>query len=196
MRVNNLGEWNLDDSAFIIIDMQNDFVEKKGSLYTPGALEIVDKIAKIKKWLKRRNVPVFYTTELHRKNQVDYGMEMVNGDPLHCQEGSWGAEIVQGLEPEPDDYVIVKRRYSSFNMTDLDMLLRALKKSRLIIVGVTTDVCVYATALDASQREIHPLVFSDCVVGTSEEQHHAFLKNIGDILGEVTDTESFIQMYN
>ena len=90
---------------------------------------------------------------------------MERSEPEHCLEGTPGIEILDELEPDDDDYVIIKRRYSGFYLTDLEILMKGLQKNCLIITGAATNVCVYATALDTQQRDMNAIVLSDCVAG-------------------------------
>ena len=89
--------------------------------------------------------------------------------------------------------MIVKRRYSSYYLTDLEILMRAFNRKVLIIMGAATNVCVYATALDSIQRDIQPVVVKDGVAGTSVELHEAFLKNIDYVIGDVVSSNELIE---
>jgi nicotinamidase-related amidase len=73
------------------------------------------------------------------------------------------------------EHHIVKRRYSGFIGTELDLLLRGLGISTLVLVGGLTDVCVHYTFADAHQRDYHVRVVEDCVGGSSEARHLASL---------------------
>jgi nicotinamidase-related amidase len=79
----------------------------------------------------------------------------------------------------------MKRRYSGFFQTDLQILLTSLGVDTLIITGAATDVCVRATATDAQQYGYFVYVPKDCVAGTSPLQHEAALEHIRYILGKV-----------
>ena len=72
--------------------------------------------------------------------------------------------------------------------------MKSFNKKALIITGVATNVCVYATALDSMQRDIQPIVLKDCVAGTSVELHEAFLKNIDYIIGDVTTSSELFNI--
>ena len=117
----------------------------------------------------------------------------MRNEPEHCLEGTKGIEIVDELTPSDKEYVIVKRRYSSYYLTDLEILMRAFNRKVLIIMGAATNVCVYATALDSIQRDIQPVVVKDGVAGTSVELHEAFLKNIDYVIGDVVSSNELIE---
>ncbi len=124
-----------------------------------------------------------YTQEAHRAQGVDFGRELEGEEPVHCLEGTQGVEIIPDLARHQEDFLIIKRRYSAFFTTDLDLLLCGLNVGSLILTGVATDVCLRATAQDAQQLNYRVIVPKGCVAGTSEEQHHAALQNIAYNLG-------------
>jgi len=72
--------------------------------------------------------------------------------------------------------LIVKRRYSCFFGTDLEILLRGLKVETLILTGELTDVCVHYTFVDGHQRDYYVRVLTDCVGGSTMERHEASLE--------------------
>ncbi len=193
MSINNLHKIKIDECALIIIDMQHDFISEGAPIECPGGRDIIPNIQKAKKWAKDNNVPVFYTRETHREQKVDYGLELERSEPQHCLEGTKGVEIIDELKPEDDDFVIIKRRYSGYYLTDLEILMREFNKKALILTGAATNVCVYATALDAMQRDVKAIVLSDGVAGTSVELHEAFLNNIDYVIGDVVTVDEMIK---
>jgi nicotinamidase-related amidase len=72
-------------------------------------------------------------------------------------------------------YTIAKRRYSCFFGTDLEILLKGLHASTLILIGGLTDVCVHYTFADGHQHDYFMRVVSDCVIGSSDARHEASL---------------------
>lgn len=193
MSISNLNKIKKEDCALIIIDMQNDFIAEGAPIECPGGRDIIPNIQKAKAWAKSNGIPVFYTQEMHRFQKVDYGLELERNEPQHCLEGSKGVEIIHELKPEDDDFVIIKRRYSGYYLTDLEVLMKSFNKKGLILTGAATNVCVYATALDAMQRDVHAIVLSDGVAGTSIELHEAFLKNIDYVIGDVVSVDELIE---
>ncbi len=196
MSINNLGKVKKDDCALIIIDMQNDFISEGAPIECPGGRDIVPNIQKLRTWANENDIPVFYTRETHREQKVDYGLELERSEPEHCLEGTKGVVIISELTPEVHEFVIIKRRYSGYYLTDLEVMMREFNRNTLIITGAATNVCVYATALDAMQRDVRAIVVSDGVAGTSVELHHAFLKNIDYVIGDVVSTEELISTLN
>jgi len=184
----------LTSSALLVIDMQHDFVDKTGAVPCEGAPEIIPRIKELILEARRARIPIIFTQEVHRPQKVDFGRELDGNEPLHCVEGTKGAEIVGELTPQPSDYVIPKRRYSAFFGTDLNILLRGLNVDMLFITGAATDVCVYLTAMDAHQYDFKVKIPNDCVSGTSQAAHDAALAAVERLQrGSVTDSSKIIE---
>ncbi len=181
-------------TAILVIDMQRDFIDKGAPIECPGGRAIIGPIQRLLSVARHEKLPVIFTQEAHRSQGVDFGRELDGEEPVHCVEGTPGIEIVPDLARKPGEFLIVKRRYSAFFATDLDLLLRGLAIDTLVLSGVATDVCVRATAQDAQQLNYRVLVPGECVAGTSVEQHRAALKNISYILGKVLPLDDIISI--
>lgn len=120
-------------------------------------------------------VPVIFFQEVHRPSGIDFGRELDGAEGIHCVDGHPSTELVESLRPRADEFHIVKRRYSGFIGTELEILLRALKAETLILIGGLTDVCVHYTFADAHQRDFYVRVVGDCVGGSSLARHDAAL---------------------
>jgi nicotinamidase-related amidase len=175
-------------AALVVIDMQYDFCDPQSAAYAIGAEKIVDPIRALVERARAVDMPIVFTQEVHRPDQLDAGRERDPGaglpypggspdDPLpvHCVEGTRGVEILDELTPRPGDIRIAKRRYSCFLGTDLQFLLNGLDVQTLFFTGVCTNICVLWTVGDAYQLDYHARVIEDCVAGTSQEEHDAAL---------------------
>jgi nicotinamidase-related amidase len=76
----------------------------------------------------------------------------------------------------PEDYTVIKRRYSGFYNTDLETLLRCLQVGTLVVTGIITDGCVLMTAMDAHARDFYLRVVTDATATTNDEAHQAALR--------------------
>ncbi|HXF81564.1 MAG TPA: cysteine hydrolase [bacterium] len=107
-------------------------------------------------------------------------------------EGSVYAEILPVLAPQRDEPVVVKRRYSAFYGTDLELVLRGLRAETLFILGVNTNNCVLATVYDAFSRDLRIVVLADaCGSMNGEEYHAAALRQIEAALGFTMTVAAF-----
>ena len=178
--------------ALAVVDMQNDFVDHDVGSYAIGAERMVTRIGRVIAAARRAQVPIVFSQEVHRADGLDGGRLLWDGrsgwvtgkhpraapgapPAPPCIEGTEGFEIVDELAPEPGDMRILKRRFSIFVGTELDMNLRRLGVDTLLIAGVCSDVCVLWTTGDAYQRDYKVCVLEDCVAGTSAQGHEAAL---------------------
>jgi nicotinamidase-related amidase len=77
-----------------------------------------------------------------------------------------GQPLAEQLRPEADDYFVLKPKHSGFYATTLELLLRYLHVTTVILTGLTGDICVLFTANDAYMRDLHLVVPADCLYGT------------------------------
>ena len=168
-----------DKKALLVIDMLNDFIEPDGALYIgESAQEVTQQIQKIIERERREGTPIIYICDNHRADDAEFEMFRP-----HCIKNTRGGEIVDALAPQPGDYVIYKRRYSAFFGTDLDVTLREMGISELILVGVCTNICVLYTAADARMLNYKVTVIKDGAASFSPEAHEFALKEIENTLG-------------
>jgi biuret amidohydrolase len=109
-------------------------------------------------------------------------------------EGSAYAELLPALAPERNEPVVIKKRYSGFYQTDLEMILRGLKVEIVFLWGVNTNNCVLATAYDAFSRDFCVAVVADaCGSMNGDEYHVSALKQVEAALGFVTSVDEVIK---
>ena len=151
-------------TAMIVVDMENDFVDKNAPLETPAAREMVPKLAEALSACRSAGINVIFTTHVHRRDGSDLGL--FSFSPMIAEgralaEGTRGVEIYAALAPLPGEHVIEKHRFSGFFGTDLDMILRGWHVDTVIIAGTTTENCCHATARDALFRDYKVVFLSD-----------------------------------
>lgn len=165
-----------DNSALIVIDIQNEFVN--GLPKEMKAENVIKNAKKVLRRFREKNLPIIHFREIHRKGLVDFGRELDGDENVHTVEGTRAADYYSGFEPLDKEYQIVKRRYSCFFATDLNILLKGLNVKRLYIIGLLTDVCVHYTSADAHQYDYFIKVIKDAVGGSSLYAHNAALEAI------------------
>lgn len=145
-------------TALVVIDMQNDFVQRGGSLLVPDAEATIPAIRRLLElaWLNRMRV--VYGQDTHHRGDPEWEMW-----PEHCLEGSWGWEIIAELAPGVDDTVLRKVRYDAFFGTSLDYLLRLWGVDTLIICGTVANIGVQYTAASAALRWYHIVIPRDAI---------------------------------
>jgi nicotinamidase/pyrazinamidase len=147
--------------GLVVVDVQNDFADPAGSLSVAGGAEIVPLVNELVDDATLAGVPVAYTQDWHPPTTPHFAKD--GGVwPVHCVAGSWGAELHPDLRIAGDVIrkgVAGEDGYSGFTVRDpvtgetastgLAELLRARDVERVVVVGLATDYCVKATALDA-----------------------------------------------
>lgn len=144
-------------TALIVIDMINDFVG--GVFKSDRAAKIIPSIKALIDFARKNESPIVHATDAHLPD-VDPEFDVWGS---HAVAGTWGAEIVDKLKPQKGDFHVLKRKYSAFQATDLDLLLRELKIATVILTGVITDICIQHTAADAFFRGYKIIIPKDCV---------------------------------
>jgi nicotinamidase/pyrazinamidase len=148
-----------DTTALIVVDVQNDFADPKGSLYVRGGEEVVPLVSELVSAAQNGGAAVVYTQDWHPASTPHF--EKDGGIwPVHCVGDTWGAE----LHPQLLVHGPVVRKgtsgedgYSGFSVRDpltgeaaptqLQSLLDPSVR-RLVVVGLAGDYCVKETALD------------------------------------------------
>jgi len=175
-------------TAVVVIDMINDFVT--GVFKNERATKIVPNIQRLLEFARKQHVSIVYATDAHLPN-LDPEFEVWGP---HAVRGSWGAEIIDELKPEKGDFRVLKRKYSAFQGTDLDMLLRELTIDTLILTGVVTDICIQHTAADAFFRGYKIIVPQDCVEAIDAPTQKAAIKFLKKAYGcEITTTNELMR---
>lgn len=137
-----------EKTALVIVDMQNDFVHPDGALHVPAAKEVLPHIQDLLRRARQRGVHVAYTQDTHREGDPEW-----NNWPEHVKLETWGWQIVEEVEPRPDEVVCPKSRYDGFYGTSLEHYLsRVWDVENVVIVGTVSNICVLHTAASAGLR--------------------------------------------
>ncbi len=174
------------ETAIIIIDMQNDFVDPKGTLCVAGAKATIPAIDDLAKYGRSKGWQVVHIVREHRPNGLDVDEPRVplftDGKAGYCVPGTWGCEIVSGISVEPEDMRVVKFRNSAFFQTQLDLILRRMGVKRVILAGTQYPNCVRGTANDAMSLNYETICCLDaCSAKTPEvaEANIFDMRNMG-----------------
>jgi nicotinamidase-related amidase len=158
-------ETRSDNTALLVIDLQNDFVAPGAPYACAGAPELVGAVNDVIRACRGQAIPVIFTAVMHRPDGSDLGavrhLHPLTAEGAALREGTPGVELYPDLDVQPGDVVIGKRRYSAFFGTDLDILLRDRGVEVVIIAGVATNVCCDSTARDAFFRGYKVIFLAD-----------------------------------
>src|SRR3982074_2868251 len=136
--------------AILLIDVVNHFEFPDGKQILRSALSIAPHLARLKQRARSSTIPVIYVND-------NFGEWHSNAAKLlaYClRPECYGKPFVEQVEPTDEDYCILKPMHSAFYQTPLDVLLRHLGVSSLIVAGLTTNSCILCTAHDANMRDL------------------------------------------
>lgn len=198
---------DVDRTAVLVIDMQNDFMEEGAPLEFPEGRRVVPAILKVLGAARERGMPVVYAAHVHRKDGADLGIHRDLYPPVAAGQalvdGERGAQIHQDLAPRPGEPVIKKHRYNSFYATDLELILRGLGVETVVLTGMTTECCVLGTARGALERGFRSVVLADACAScdypdlgygemSAAAMHEAALRVMTLTSSEVVATDTYL----
>lgn len=175
-------------SALIIVDMLNDFCAPSGLMPVPRAENLYHTLNALTRQARDVGSPVIWACDHHYPGDKEFDIR-----PRHCMAGSWGAEIVPDLHQSETDRYVLKRRFSAFFATDLDLLLRETLVHTVIVVGVMTNICVRATVHDAFFHAYQVIVPSDCVATLNDREQRSTLDDISQCFGRVVTSQQLTE---
>ena len=197
-------------TAIIIVDMQNAFVGKGGYFDLIGidissTEKILEPCKSIISEARVNGIKIVYLQMAYSPDLSDMGPEdspasqksrslsLIREHPelrdKLCVSGSWGAEIIEELKPEPGDIIVRKQKYDGFIGTNLDIILRTFGIKYLIYIGTATNICVESTLRRSFFLDYFPILVSDAVIqkGPKMMQDTTIL-NVQNTFGWVTDS--------
>jgi len=106
--------------------------------------------------------------------------------------GTPAVEIIDDIRPQPQDWVIMKPRFSAFYGTNLDTILTALGTETILVGGISTQRSIEGTARDAKNRDMQCIVVSDCCTAGELDVHEMTIKHVLPLLVRVRTTDEVI----
>lgn len=177
----------MKNTALIMIDMQRGFIDPASPLCIPMAAETVPACAELIRRCRSEGVTVIYAVRHYRGDGSDvekarYQVWYDGGRPLSeaCSDELSDA-FPEEFDVLPEDYVIVKPRFSAFFCTSLDLILRRLKVERVLLAGTTTPNCIRTTCYDALSLDYDVTVVSDCTSSVSAAVQASNLEDMARI---------------
>ncbi|WP_433358890.1 isochorismatase family protein [Streptosporangium sp. CA-115845] len=184
--------WSPDGerTALLIHDMQRYFLDPFSPGHSP-LVELVDNTHRLRGHCASLQIPIIYSAQPGGQNPAERGLLLelwgkgIGADPAHT-------DIIEPLTPRKGEIQLPKFRYSAFKRTHLTELLTALNRDQLIICGVYAHIGVLATAADAFQHDIQPIIALDAVADFSAADHRQALTSAAELYGVTFSTEQII----
>ncbi|MBC2864953.1 cysteine hydrolase family protein [Streptomyces mexicanus] len=188
-------------TALVISECQNGMTNPEHATNKPLVEQVtkrrtIDNIAELADALRQLGVPIVHCTVAAypdyrgwRANSLLSGV--FTKRPL--VEGHPSVEIHPKLAPQPGDYRVHRHvGLTAFHATELDQLLRNLGVSSIIMTGVSVNVAVTGSSLEAVNRGFSVVVPEDCVAGATDETHDFMLAHITRLLATITTKDEIV----
>ena len=169
-------------TAVVLIEYQNDFTSEGGALHgaVQGSMEATGMLKNTQDVVAAArpagvsviHSPIQFAAGYGEITSHPYGILKGVVDSTAFVKGSWGAAIVDDVAPADGDIVLEgKRGLDAFASTNLDFILRSKQITTVVLAGFLTNCCVESTMRSAYERGYEVITLTDCVAGTSAEEH-------------------------
>ncbi|MEF8879369.1 MAG: isochorismatase family cysteine hydrolase [Candidatus Thermoplasmatota archaeon] len=160
--------------GLIVVDLVHDFVD--GKFGSDRAERCVENITKLVDIAHKKNWPVVFTRDTHIPGDQEF---KVWGK--HSVEGEESSELIK--QPSEKDFVVKKMRYDAFFESPLDTILRTKNIDKVIIAGISTDICVQHTCSGAFYRNYDIVICEECTEAIDEKSKQNALGYIEKMYG-------------
>src|SRR5258708_23173559 len=160
--------------SLVLVDVINHFEFPDGDRVLGHDLSIGPRIARLKKRARTEGIPVIYVND-------NFGQWRSQASELvdYCLgPEARGVKFVEQIKPDKEDYFVLKPMHSAFYQTPLEVLLRYLGATTLILAGLATNSCIICTAHDANMRDLGLIVPSDCSASRTPTEHKEAIQHI------------------
>jgi nicotinamidase-related amidase len=177
-------------TVLLLIDVINHFEFPDGKEMLAQALPIAQKLARLKARARAAGISVVYVNDNFGQWRSDLPTLLA-----YClRREAAGRHFVEQIRPEKDDYFVLKPRHSAFYQTPLEILLKHLRASSLILCGLATNSCVVCTAHDAKMRNFNLFVPSDCSASLTANEHKQAIEHMETMTDAITTISTSLRL--
>lgn len=197
--------------GLVVVDIQNGFVSKGGSydklgMNTEEYRKIIPTVQELLDVCRSKSIPIFYTQAVRESSGIDLLLnvhrllprtreERLQRIPI-CVRGTWDAQIVDEIKPKENDHVIIKRRDSAFQDTELRVWLQSVGINTLIFCGIDTSICVETSLRDGFNLGYDVMLIADATASRMKKHYETTLERVHDYYGVVMDLNSLKEMFD
>jgi ureidoacrylate peracid hydrolase len=205
----NVNQFDPKKTAMLFFDILNGYVAAPEPGKPRALKPWIQNAVRLSKAVRAAGLPVFFAKGNHRPDNATTALLLTdtnnsltpwpNGEviktKMHVIAGDKSSDVLADLEPQADDYYIVKYRWSAFHQTYLDLALRTRGIDTVIVSGGSTDVGVTSTLYSGRDLDYNMIVASDAC-GTSHDQHahDTLMKLVFPRMSRVRTTDQVIEM--
>lgn len=205
----NVNHFDPKKTAMLFFDILNGYVAAPEPGKPRALKPWIQNAVRLGKAARAAGLPIFFAKGNHRPDNATTALLLtdtnnsltpwpggeVTKPKMHVIAGDRSSDVLADLEPQPDDYFIVKYRWSAFFQTYLDLALRARGIDTVIVSGGSTDVGVTSTLYSGRDLDYNMIVASDAC-GTSHDQraHDMLMELVFPRMARVRTTDQVIAM--
>lgn len=205
----NVKDFSRKNTGILFFDILNGYLPAPEPGKPRALKPWIQNAVRVSKVGRAAGLPVFFAKGNHRPDNATTALLLTdtnnsltpwpNGEvtktKMHVIAGDKSSDVLADLEPQADDYYIVKYRWSAFHQTYLDLALRTRGIDTIIVSGGSTDVGVTSTVYSARDLDYNLIVVSDAC-GTSHDQraHDTLMELVFPRMARVRTTEQVIEM--
>ncbi|MBC9933141.1 cysteine hydrolase family protein [Chitinophaga qingshengii] len=178
------------DTALLVMDMQEALLAG-----LPGSDQLFPQIAAAIKHARETGIPVIYCVAAFRKGYPEIHPDHKSFRTLPSRLPDAVIEqmmkIVPPLAPANEEVVVVKKRYSAFTGSDLEVVLRSNGIRHLVLAGVITSGVVLSTLTEAADKDYRLTVLSDGCMDRDQEVHQILVERVFPKVADVCTCEEW-----
>jgi nicotinamidase-related amidase len=175
-------------TALLLVDIQNEVFHPDGALagdFPARAAPMLEAVRRLVAWAHDGDRPVVWLRLAFRPGHFDAVRDSMSRSRGTFVDGSWGAQLLDGLGRRDDDVVVTKKRPSGFFDTDLAIVLRGLGVDRLVVGGASTNWAVESTVRDGHSHDLEMVVVREAVTTPFDDLHEPSLRSMATVFAKV-----------
>ena len=192
-------------TAHVVVDLQNGFMAPGAVAEIPAARDVVPNVNRVSAALRAAGGLVVYVQNTFDEVAINTWSTFFQHFCSAARRvrmieafspGAFGHALWPGLDVQPQDLLVPKRRFGAFapGASDLHSLLQGRGVDTLIVTGTATQVCCESTARDAMMLNYKVFFVSDGTATFTDEEHNATLSAMAHTFCDVIDTEALVAM--
>jgi nicotinamidase-related amidase len=171
--------------ALLLVDVIQDFRHEGGERLLESFRARHPALVTAIERARRDEIPIVYANDNHGVWDGDAGSLV-----RRAVEDGRAPELVEALAPTDDDRFVVKPRYSAFDHTPLELVLRELGVERVLLAGAATEMCVVQSAIDAKEEGFKVTILADACATNDERMERLALEYAERIVGAFVERVS------
>ena len=166
------------NDALLLVDVINDFRHEDGEKLFASFRERHSALLAAIEHARGEQIPVVYANDNRGVWNGDRGRLVAE-----AVEQGLGGELVVAIAPQEGDRFVVKPRYSAFDHTPLELILRDLEVDRILLAGTATEGCVVQTAIDGRELGFKITVLQDACASPDARLEEVALTYLEEVVG-------------